>query len=82
MEPLVCLPQIPGGRYFVESFFAFGALAGAGSAGVFFGGGPVGFTNLVNSDASLLSYRTVFLFGIFMKCIFVTPRKISTSSRG
>ena len=37
-----------GRRYFVESFFAFGVFAVAGSDGVFFGGGPVGFTSLVN----------------------------------
>ena len=48
MEPLVCLPEISGEGYFVESFFAFGALAEAGSDGVFFGGAVVGFTSLVN----------------------------------
>ena len=37
-----------GELYFVEPFFAFGVLAGACRGGVFFGGGPVGFTDLAN----------------------------------
>ena len=61
--------------YFEESFFAFVALARAGSVGVFFGGGPEGFTNLVNFLCLTFTVSiTPFFFAISTFVVHAAPR--------